>query len=598
MAIVNLTINGIKIEARVGQTVLEAATEAGIYIPTLCHHPALEPIGACRICVVEVSKFQPLYPACTYKVSEGLAVETHSERVEKVRRFVLEMLFSERNHYCMYCPRSGNCELQDLGYRYGLDHWMYPTYVEPFAVDASRDTFLMDHNRCILCRRCVRACAELAANHTLGLRQRGARTMISADLGLPLGSSSCVECGTCLQVCPTGALIDKRSAFLDMGPAVRIEQVKSTCSQCSLGCGIEIVVRGGQVVRVEGDWDAEPNHGLLCKKGRFDPLYDGRKRITTPLIRRNGRLEVAGWDEAIELAAERLGATPAAKLGVLASSHATNEALYLANELFCRTLGVTNSRVLSPLPATRLAPEASLADVATSDVIVLTGADPVEEQPVVSFLIKRAVDKGARLVLVDDTENRLATFSHVSFPMAGLDQAIALAARADAPLVVYGSGVGRMGHHKLAALERARFLALQPGVNTRTAEALGLENGFEAASVEAVYVLLGEQAWDGKGLPTDGAFLVVQASYESSITEQADVVLPAAIWCEISGTLTNLEGRVHEINPAVEPRGEARLDWEILSLLARAMGQAPATWLDTLPALTPGAFHPRRIAHG
>ena len=280
MTTVNLTINGQKVQARAGQTVLEAATAAGIYIPTLCHHPALAPIGACRICLVEISRFQPLYPACTYEVSEGLAVQTHSERVEKVRRFVLEMLFAERNHYCMVCERSGNCELQDLGYRYGLDHWTYPTYVEPFPVDASRDTFLMDHNRCVLCRRCVRACAELVANHTLGLRQRGARTMINADLDLPLGESSCVECGTCLQVCPTGALIDKRSAYLDVGPHVQVERVKSTCSQCSVGCGIEIVVRGGQVVRVEGDWEAAPNGGVLCKMGRFDPLYDGRRRIT------------------------------------------------------------------------------------------------------------------------------------------------------------------------------------------------------------------------------------------------------------------------------------------------------------------------------
>ena len=127
MSKVNLTINGKPITADSGRTVLEVATELGIEIPTLCHHPALASIGACRMCLIEVSARQPLHPACTYQVSEGLEVQTHSPRVESARRFVLELLFSERNHYCMYCETSGNCELQDLGYRYNLDHWQYPT---------------------------------------------------------------------------------------------------------------------------------------------------------------------------------------------------------------------------------------------------------------------------------------------------------------------------------------------------------------------------------------------------------------------------------------------------------------------------------------
>ena len=598
MATVTLTIDGQKVQAEAGQTVLEAATEAGIYIPTLCHHPALEPIGACRICLIEVSKFQPLHPACTYKVSEGLEVQAHSERVEKVRRFVLEMLFSERNHYCMYCERSGDCELQDLGYRYRLDHWQYPTYIERFPVDASRDTFLMDHNRCILCRRCVRACTELTASHTLGMRQRGAKTMISADLNLPLGGSSCIECGTCLQVCPTGALIDKRSAYMDLGPHAQVERVKSTCRQCSVGCGTEIVVRGGHVVRVEGDWEAAPNGGVLCKKGRFEPLYDGRRRITRPLVRRNGAFEAVDWGEAVKLAAQRLGATPADRLGVLISPQATNEALYLTSKLFREELRATNTLVLNPTLLVRLQPQGMLADIAASDLILVVGADPVKEQPVASFLIKRAVDKGAKLVVVDGAENDLALFGHLTLGVDELDRAIELAVQADAPIVLYGAGVTGVESSKLAALERATFIPLEPGANTRAAVAFGLENGFEAAGVEALYVLLGEQAWDGEELAANGAFLVVQASYESPLTERADVVLPVAIWCEASGTLTNLEGQVQKVSPAIEPQGQARPDWEILSLLAREMGKGPVASLDELSALAAEALNPRRTAHG
>ena len=209
--LVNITVNGRQIHARAGQTVLQAAAAAGIDIPALCHHPALPPEGACRVCLVEIEKQRTLQPACTFPVSEGLVVHTETERVVAARVFALQMIFSERAHYCMFCPASGSdnttdCELQKLAYRYGLTNWAYaPNYQKQWPVDASGRHFVLDHGRCILCRRCVRACREISANHTLGVHQRGARTLIGADDDQPLGQSSCVSCGSCLQVCPTGA---------------------------------------------------------------------------------------------------------------------------------------------------------------------------------------------------------------------------------------------------------------------------------------------------------------------------------------------------------------------------------------------------------
>ncbi len=466
MRSVNLTIDNQQIEAKAGQTILEAAKAAGIHIPTLCHHPALEPAGSCRVCLVEISKFQPLYPACAYEVSEGLTVETRSPRAEKARRFVLDMIFSERNHYCMVCERSGHCELQDLGYLYGLDHWAYPTYREPFPVDASRDTFLMDHNRCVLCRRCVRACSELVANHTLGMRRRGAETMICADMNVPFGDSSCISCGTCLQVCPTGALIDKRSAYMDVGHGAKMERIKSTCHRCSVGCGIELVVRGGNIVRIEGDWEANPNGGTLCKKGRFEPLADKRPRITRPMVRRNGRLEGAEWDAALAVVAQRLGSTSSEKISLLTSSQATNEALYLADWLFRQELGA-KCGLLSGAAAELPPSPGRLGQIGERDLILVVGADLAVEQPVVSFLVKRAVDKGTRLILVDGPENDLAPFAQMQFEMGALGEAVELAARAESPLVMYGTGVARADLAIMRTLERANFIALQPGANTR-----------------------------------------------------------------------------------------------------------------------------------
>jgi formate dehydrogenase major subunit len=503
--------------------------------------------------------------------------------VVQVRKFVLDLLFSERNHYCMFCEMSGDCELQNLGYRYGLDHWAYPTYTKRFPVDATRETFLMDHNRCILCRRCARACSELVANHTLGVRQRGAASMIHADMDVPFGESSCVSCGTCLQVCPTGALVDKRSAF--MGRSTQTEQVQSTCNQCSVGCGIQVVTRGGNVLRVDGNWDADVNGGLLCQKGRFAPLYDQRRRITDPMVRRNGQLEAVGWDEAVQAVATQVAGTDPKKLAVLASTEATNEALYLLSRIFRQELGASNVGLLNDAVTRLSKPHGSLADIVTSDVILMVGVDPVDNQPVVSFLIKRAVDKGARLIVVDGADNKLAPFAHLSLGMADLDQALGIVERAENALVIYGSGLTAQAARKLEGLDRAAFLALEPGANTRAAAAYGLSNGFKPTSIGTAYLLVGEEDWAGETvLPADAGFVAVQACYQSPLTERADVVLPMATWSERAGSLTNLEGRVLKAQAAVKPQGESRPDWQILSLLAEKLGKARPVSLDELSA--------------
>ncbi|NTW77458.1 MAG: molybdopterin-dependent oxidoreductase, partial [Syntrophaceae bacterium] len=407
MAVANITINGRKISTQAGITILQAAREAGIDIPTLCDHPALSPVGACRMCIVEVTGQRALQTACTFPVSEGMEIETDSPQTVKARKLVLDMLFSERNHFCPYCEMSGDCELQSLGYRFGVDHWVFPTYTKRFPLDASHKYYLMEHNRCVLCGRCYRACDELVANHTLGLRQRGNESMIHADANIPRGESTCISCGTCVQVCPTGALSDKRSAF--MGRDNQTQKVKSTCSQCSVGCGMEIVMRGGNILRLNGDWDAPVNKGLLCLRGRYEPLCDVRQRISTPLIRTAGKLAETTWEQAIQILTEKISAAGKEETGLLVSSHATNEALYLINTLFREKLQVSNISLLNKsapeIPGKR---KGSLDDINNSDVIILIGADPVSDQPVASFIVKRAYDRGARLVVVDEKENGLS----------------------------------------------------------------------------------------------------------------------------------------------------------------------------------------------
>jgi bidirectional [NiFe] hydrogenase diaphorase subunit len=204
-----LIINGLNVSARAGQTILEVARENNIQIPTLCHLDGLSSVGSCRLCLVEVKGSTKLFPACVTAVEEGMEVNTVSERLKKHRRTILELLFAERNHVCSVCVANNHCELQKLGQEQGLTHVRLPYRNPVLAVDASNDRFTADHNRCILCTRCVRVCAEIEGAHVWDVMGRGVNSLVITDLHDPWGDSTCTQCGKCVQVCPTGALFDK-----------------------------------------------------------------------------------------------------------------------------------------------------------------------------------------------------------------------------------------------------------------------------------------------------------------------------------------------------------------------------------------------------
>lgn len=215
--VVTLKIDEHEVSGREDETILEVARENNIHIPTLCHLEGLSNVGACRLCLVEISGSNKLIPACVVRVSEGMEVKTVSERLKKYRRMIIEMLFSEGNHICSVCVVNGRCELQGLAVREGIDHIQLP-YLNPHrSVDASHPRFAIDHNRCVLCTRCVRVCDEVEGAHTWDVMSRGITSHVITDLNQAWGvSETCTSCGKCVQVCPTGALFEKGRAVGEM----------------------------------------------------------------------------------------------------------------------------------------------------------------------------------------------------------------------------------------------------------------------------------------------------------------------------------------------------------------------------------------------
>jgi formate dehydrogenase major subunit len=627
---IKLTIDDKTIEVQEGTTVLEAAQQAGIYVPTLCHHEKLTPYGGCRLCMVEVEGARTLQPSCTLPATDGMIVKTSSEKVLKARKFVLTLIFSERNHFCMYCQVSGgDCELQNRAYDEDMTHWDLQPNWQPFEVDASHPFFVLDNNRCILCRRCVRACGELVGNFTLGFEERGANSFLVADYDVPLGESSCISCGTCVQICPTGALIDRQSAY--QGKETEVDHNIGVCTECSIGCQRDVLVRDNRLVRIEGEWEADLNSGLLCDKGRFIPLEEDRTRILTPLVRKDGSLKAATWEDALNAIAAGLAEASGESLAALVSSRLPIEALAQFNAIFSQGLDAALVTSLEEgAPTASLAAlaeklgkpfESSLDVLKDTDAVLSLELDLVKEHQVAGFFIKRQIPEGTRLIVADAGENLLAENAQTTLPLKAGEEKQFLTRLLDAvsngtedsefnaaaealkqaqnPVIVYGQHFAANADEdtlrtllKLAEVLDAALVGVKGNANSMAAAQLGLEAPITGDDYKAAFVALADEEPTKKLVKSleKVPFVVALAAYGSQLTGNADVVLPVAMWAEQSGTYLNMDGRLQTAPKALQAPEGILSTLEALQKLADVLGLETTTdWkanlMDRVPTV-------------
>lgn len=342
---VNLTIDGKSVSVPKGSTILAACEAAGAQIPTLCHDKRLEPFGSCRICVVEVQGARTLVVSCSTPASEGMVVQTQSDRVIRARKENLNLLWAAHDNDCLTCEKAGNCKLQNYCYDYGIDA-NDTTLKKRFEkkIDESNPFYTFDSSKCILCGKCVNVCDQLVGVRAIDFTERGCQTQVAHPFRAGMEHSECVSCGNCVSVCPTGALMEKADNKFRTWEIEK--KVTTTCSYCGVGCQMDLVVKNGKVVRVDPA-DGGSNNSTLCVKGKFGYRFiDSPDRLTTPMIRKDGDLVEATWEEALNLVAQKIKDTKttygADSFAALSSARCTNEENYMMQKMFRAAIGTNN----------------------------------------------------------------------------------------------------------------------------------------------------------------------------------------------------------------------------------------------------------------
>ncbi len=597
---VAFTLDGQEVRAPEGEHLADAAKRGDVEIPVFCYDPKLvEPVGACRMCEVEIEGMPKLQTACSTPVKDGMVVYTQTDRVKEAQNAIVEFLLVNHPLDCPVCDKGGECPLQDISYGWGpgksrtLD--IKRTFPKPIALSP---LVAIDRERCILCYRCVRFSQEVSEDYQLTFLERGDHTLVGTFDGLPYTAPFS---GNITELCPVGALTSHSYRF--RARPWDIEQSGSVCTLCPSQCNISYTIRDETVERVLARDNEQVDNGWLCDLGRYSyqSIYSD-ERITQPLIRDGGFLRPASWERAIEVALaglKKAGESSAAIVG----GQTTNEEGYLLQRIFRHALGSSNidSRrdgALDPGAARWLADptrSASVEDIDDASVIVVAGTDLVNESPTIDLRVRKALRHfGAKLIVVHDAPTALDGGADVRLPLGAMldGEAAALIDGAAQVVVLWGERC----IVPPVDIESARYLEVPVGSNSRGLREVGcvpnMEPGLAAAvspgmtareardaGVTAFYLLHcdpmrelpGKAKW-GEALGNASCVVAHAAFHNESIEQHADVVFPAEAGSEKDGTMTHPDGRLQRVRPAVGHPGEVRMEWQLLVELGNRLG--------------------------
>ena len=435
---ITITLNGREVSGHPGMTILELAKESGVSIPTLCYDTHLTSVGACRICLVEDERTGALMASCVTPIASGMVINTQSPKVQERRKTIIKLMLASHPDSCLVCDKGNRCELRNIAADMSIGLVDFQRIPLQATIEEVNPFIERDLSKCILCAKCIRADHEMVVEGAIDYIQRGFTSKPTTLNDVPLEKSECTFCGTCVSVCPTGALMEKERTYRGTVATT----VSTTCPFCGCGCSVNFEVVDNKIVRARPGKESAVNHGTLCVKGSYG--YDfvhSPERLTSPLIKTNNGFEKATWEQALDLVASKLTQIKESygsnSLAVFGSSKCTNEENYLLQRFARGVLGTNNidngSRLYSA--ASRIGigwavgfpgTTNNLNDLEQSEIILVIGANLPVSAPVVGYAVKRTVKyRGAKLILVDPQQTKLSSFAHIFLsPKVGTDVAL------------------------------------------------------------------------------------------------------------------------------------------------------------------------------